>query len=161
MNKRDGNPYIRTYEQVSAGGVVYRGTGTSVEIAIVQVVSEMRWQLPKGIIDEGETSEEAAIREVREEAGVEAELVAPIDTIAYWFTADHEGERRRYHKFVHFFLMSYKSGDVTDHDDEVTEARWVGIKTALEMLDFKSERAVVEKAAAIIAGGEVPAKSDQ
>jgi 8-oxo-dGTP diphosphatase len=57
MNRRDGNAYIPTYEQVSAGGVVYRGAGTSVEIAIVQVVSEMRWQLPKGIIDEGETNE--------------------------------------------------------------------------------------------------------
>ena len=150
MNRRDGNAYIRTYEQVSAGGVVYRGAGTSVEIAIVQVVSEMRWQLPKGIIDEGETSEEAAIREVREEAGVEAELVAPIDTIEYWFTADHDGERRRYHKFVHFFLMSYKSGDIADHDDEVAESRWVTIERALEMLDFKSERAIVEKAAAMI-----------
>ena len=150
MNRRDGNAHIRTYEQVSAGGVVYRGAGTSVEIAIVQVVSEMRWQLPKGIIDEGETSEEAAIREVREEAGVEAELVAPIDTIEYWFTADHDGERRRYHKFVHFFLMSYRSGDVSDHDDEIAEARWVGISAALEMLDFKSERSMVEKAAAMI-----------
>ena len=155
MNRRDGDAYIRTYEQVSAGGVVYRGAGASVEIAIVQVVSEMRWQLPKGIIDEGETSEGAAIREVREEAGVEAELVAPIDTIEYWFTAEHDGERRRYHKFVHFFLMSYKSGDVTDHDDEVAEARWVGISAALEMLDFKSERSMVEKAAAMIAGGKV------
>ena len=152
MNRRDGNAHIRTYEQVSAGGVVYRGAGTSVEIAIVQVVSEMRWQLPKGIIDEGETCEEAAIREVREEAGVEAELVAPIDTIEYWFTADHDGVRRRYHKFVHFFLMSYKSGDVSDHDDEVAEARWVGIIAALEMLDFKSERSMVEKAAAMISG---------
>jgi 8-oxo-dGTP pyrophosphatase MutT (NUDIX family) len=102
MNKRDGNAHIRTHEQVSAGGVVYRGVGTTLEIAIVQVVSEMRWQLPKGIIDEGETREEAAIREVREEAGVEVELVAPIDTIEYWFTADYDGESRRYHKFVHF-----------------------------------------------------------
>jgi 8-oxo-dGTP diphosphatase len=88
-------------------------------------------------------------------------LVAPIDTIEYWFTADHDGERRRYHKFVHFYLMSYRSGDVADHDDEVAEARWVAIRAALEMLDFKSERAVVEKAAVMIAGGEVPAKSDQ
>lgn len=147
MNKRDGEAHIRTYEQVSAGGVVYRGVGTSVEIAVVQIVSEMRWQLPKGIIDDGETSEEAAIREVREETGIEAELIAPIDTIEYWFTADHDGERRRYHKFVHFFLMKYISGDVADHDDEVVESRWVTIDRALEMLEFKSEREVVQKAA--------------
>lgn len=152
MNKRDGNAHIRTYEQVSAGGVVYRDVGTTIEIVIVQVVSEMRWQLPKGIIDEGESTEDAAIREVREEAGVEAELVAPIDRIEYWFTADHDGERRRYHKFVHFFLMKYMSGDVVDHDDEVAESRWVTIDRALEMLDFKSEREVVEKAAEMISG---------
>ena len=146
--------HLPTYEQVSAGGVVYRVDDRAVEIAIVRIVPEMRWQLPKGIIDEGETSEEAALREVREEAGVESELISPLDTIDYWFTAERDGELRRYHKFVHFFLMHYMSGDVADHDDEVAEARWVSINEALDTLDFKSERAVVAKAAAMIQEGE-------
>jgi len=141
---------VRTYEQVSAGGVVYRSSDTGIEIAIVRVVPEKRWQLPKGLIDDGETAEQAALREVREESGIIAELVAPIETVEYWFYAARYGERRRYHKFVHFFLMSYKDGNVDNHDHEVDEARWVTAEDALTMLAFKSERDVVMKAVGMI-----------
>ena len=137
---------VPTLDQVSAGGVVYRTVDTGVEIVIVEMVPEMRWQLPKGIIDAGETNEEAALREVREESGIDAKLIEPIDTIEYWFFANRDGKRTRYHKFVHFFLMSYESGDVADHDDEVAEARWVSVEEALRMLEFKSERDLVRKA---------------
>lgn len=149
MNDSSNDKNIRTLEQVSAGGVVFRINKGTAEIVIVRIVPEMRWQLPKGIIDPGETIEEAALREVREESGIVAELVSPIETIEYWFVADRDGERIKYHKFVHFFLMQYKSGDIADHDHEVDEARWVEIETALEMLEFKSERDVVTKAAAM------------
>ena len=145
MNEADTRP-VRQLEQISAGGVVFRQADESIEIAIVQIVPEMRWQLPKGVIDPGETIEAAALREVREESGIEAEMIAPIDTIEYWFSAEHDGERRRYHKFVHFFLMRFKAGDVGDHDDEVAESRWVTIDEALRLLEFKSERDVVTKA---------------
>ena len=145
MNETDPRP-VRQLEQISAGGVVFREAGQGIEIAIVQIVPEMRWQLPKGLIDPGETIEAAALREVREESGIEAELLAPIDTIEYWFSAERGGERRRYHKFVHFFLMQFKAGDVGDHDDEVAESRWVTIDEALHLLEFKSERDVVMKA---------------
>ena len=149
MNEADTRP-VRQLEQISAGGVVFRQADESIEIAIVQIVPEMRWQLPKGVIDPGETIEEAAVREVREESGIEAEMIAPIDTIEYWFSAEYDGERRRYHKFVHFFLMQFKAGDVGDHDDEVAESRWVTIDEALRLLEFKSERDVVTKAGVMI-----------
>lgn len=137
---------VKTVDQISAGGVVFRLVDNEPEIAIVLIIPENRWQLPKGIIDDGETAEVAALREVREEAGVDAEIVGPLDKIEYWFYADYDGERRRYHKFVHFFLMKYISGDVANHDHEVGESRWVKPADALKMLVFKTEREVVELA---------------
>lgn len=141
---------VPTFEQLSAGGVVYRKNSAAVEIIIVQVVPELRWQLPKGVIDEGETKEQAAVREVREEAGVDADIVGFLETSEYWFTVHRDGELKRCHKFVHFFLMEFKSGDVRDHDHEVAEARWVSVETALDMFAFESDREVVRKAASKI-----------
>lgn len=136
--------------QTSAGGVAYRHTENEIEIAIIQMLPELRWQLPKGIIDPGETPEIAALREVREEAGIECEMIAPIEKIEYWFSADREGVWTRIHKFVHFFLMEYRSGNVADHDHEVAEARWVTPETAFSMLAFESERSVVRTGLGLI-----------
>jgi 8-oxo-dGTP pyrophosphatase MutT (NUDIX family) len=120
-------------------------------MAIVSVKPSLRWQLPKGIVDPGESPEMTAVREVREEAGVETELLALIETIEYWYRAVRYGRPVRYHKFVHFHLLEYRSGDVSDHDHEIEEARWVSFDEAIEMLAFESERRVVEKARAMIA----------
>jgi len=139
-----------TLEQISAGGVAYREVDGTIEIAVILTHPEHRWQLPKGMIDEGETEEQAALREVREEAGIEAELIAPIDRTEYWFMADRDGVRSRFHKHVHWFLMRYVSGDVTQHDHEVSESRWATVDKALELLVFKNEREVVQKAVGLI-----------
>lgn len=96
--------------------------------------------------------EVAALREVAEEAGVEAELIQPIDTIEYWFYAGSGPNKVRLHKVVHFFLMRYLSGDVSDHDDEVNEARWFEIDQAVEILAFKSEKDLVARAKEMIDG---------
>ncbi|HKQ99381.1 MAG TPA: NUDIX hydrolase [Pyrinomonadaceae bacterium] len=151
MSQSTARAKIPTLEQVSAGGVAFRQGETEPEVAIISVLPGRRWQLPKGIIDQGESPERAALREVREEAGIETELLAPIDTVEYWYVSERRGRRVRYHKFVHFFLMEYRSGDVSDHDHEVAEARWVRMSEALEMLAFKSERGVVEKACEMLA----------
>ena len=144
-----GRPF-RTLEQVSAGGVSFRLADSVPEIAIVLMLPDMRWQLPKGIVDEGESVEEAAQREVREEAGIETDLIGPIERTEYWFLANQDGERVRIHKFVHWFLMRYRSGNVDDHDHEVAESRWVDLEDAVKMLVFKNERDVVNKAAEMI-----------
>lgn len=141
---------IKTIEQISAGGAVFRLNNSGIEFAIVSVKPSRRWQLPKGIIDEGETPEQAAIREVREEAGIEAELLDKIETIEYWYFGEYKNERVRFHKLVHFFLMEFVSGDVKDHDHEIAEAGWVSANEAVEMLAFKSERKILEKAVALI-----------
>lgn len=142
----------RVVEQTSAGGVAFRRKGRAHEVALISVRPSGRWQLPKGIVDEGETPEQAAVREVREEAGVETDIVAHVETIQYWYYGERGGERVRFRKRVHFFLLAYRRGDVRDHDHEVMEARWVGFEEAAAMLAFKSEREVLEKARGLILG---------
>jgi len=140
------SPKLPTERQVSAGGVVYRKKKTGTEVAIIKVGPTIRWQLPKGIVDEGETPEQAAIREVLEETGLTAKLESPIETIEYWYVSGGKTGKIRYHKFVHFYLMRYRSGKTDDHDHEVLEARWVPIADAIRLLAFKSERDIVGKA---------------
>jgi 8-oxo-dGTP pyrophosphatase MutT (NUDIX family) len=142
---------ITTMDQISAGGVAFRWKESRPEVAIVCMKPKLRWQLPKGIVDPGETPQVTAVREVREEAGVETDLIKLIETIEYWYRSIKYGKPVRYHKFVHFYLLKYRSGEVSNHDHEVEEARWVSLDEAIEMLDFKSERDVAEKARAMIA----------
>jgi len=141
---------VVTKSQVSAGGVAFRRRGSRIEVALISVGDEGRWQLPKGLVDEGESNEVAAMREVREETGLETEMVAPLDKVEYWYYSTNQKERVRFHKFVHFYLLSYKSGNVNDHDHEVNEARWVEIDEARQMLAFKSEKKIVEMARAML-----------
>ena len=140
-----------TMDQVSAGGVAFRLRDTEPEVAVVSVKPSLRWQLPKGIVDPGESPEVTAVREVREEAGIETELLALIETIEYWYRSVKDDKPVRFHKFVHFYLLRYHSGDVSDHDQEIAEAHWIRFDKAIEMLAFKSERGVVEKARQMIA----------
>ena len=141
---------IATMDQISAGGVAFRWKDSDPEIAIVSVKPKLRWQLPKGIVDPGESPQVTAVREVREEAGIETDLLSLIETIEYWYRSEKNGQPVRYHKFVHFYLLQYRSGDVSKHDHEIEEARWISLDEAIEMLDFKSEREVVEKAREMI-----------
>ncbi len=146
-----GAPPPPVRRQVSAGGVVFRRARGSIEVAIIRPRGTERWQLPKGLVDPGESPEVTARREVREEAGLEGEVVAPIEEINYWYVGtDRDGARVRFHKSVHFFLIAYRGGDVVDHDHEVAEARWATIDEAVALLAFANEKRVVEKAGAMI-----------
>lgn len=136
--------------QTSAGGVVYKREKGQTLVAIIAVGETNRWQLPKGLVEKGEDPSATAVRETREEAGVEGMIEAPLDKIEYWYVGQHEGKQVRFHKIVHFFLLKYGSGDVSKHDHEVNEARWVPIGEAVRMLAFRSERSVMEKAAALL-----------
>jgi 8-oxo-dGTP pyrophosphatase MutT (NUDIX family) len=144
--RKTAAPKVPTETQISAGGLVVRGSGKDAEVALISVGSPPRWQLPKGLIDKGESPETAALREVREEAGAEAEIVSLIEKVEYWYQGTRGTERVRYHKFVYFFLMKYVSGDVADHDHEVNEAAWVPLEEAEERLAFKSEKSIARKA---------------
>lgn len=137
-------------DQVSAGGVVFRRRDTWVEVVIVSVGQQKRWQLPKGLVDEAEEPEITAVREAREEGGVSSEVVKHIETIEYWYAGLEKGIRMRFHKRVHFYLLRYLSGDTKDHDWEVNEARWVPIDDATSQLAFDNERRVMERARELI-----------
>jgi 8-oxo-dGTP pyrophosphatase MutT (NUDIX family) len=136
--------------QVSAGGVAFRKEDEKIWVALTSVGEENRWQLPKGTVGKGESTEDAALREVREEAGLQTELLEHIDRIEYWFYSKNGDQRMRIHKYVVFYLLRFLSGDVADHDWEVNEARWFEIDDAIQALTFESEKSVVMKAKKMI-----------
>jgi 8-oxo-dGTP pyrophosphatase MutT (NUDIX family) len=103
--------------------------------------------LPKGHIEEGERVDEAALREVREETGLEGKLVRKLGDIRYSYRdKSKEGEPIRIYKRVFFYLMRYVRGDVRDHDHEVDDARWFPIAQAMKQLKFATERKMVHRA---------------
>ncbi len=150
-NKSSSKAKILTLDQISAGGVAFRWKNSNPEVVIVSVKPKLRWQLPKGIVDPGESPEVTAVREVREEAGVETDRLDLIETVEYWYRSFRNGKPVRFHKYVHFYLLQYRSGEVSNHDHEVEEARWVSFDEAVKMLAFKSEQEVVEKAREVVA----------
>jgi 8-oxo-dGTP pyrophosphatase MutT (NUDIX family) len=135
-------------QERSAGGVVVRG-----EQAIVIVPTRRGAQgqkvlaLPKGHVDPGETPDQTALREVREETGVEATLVEKLGDVRYFY---QRGGKRIF-KRVTFYLFEYLDGSLEDHDDEVEEARWVPLSEAVEALSYEGERQMVERALSAIA----------
>src|SRR4051812_8101236 len=136
-------PSSATSTEVSAGGVVVRGDDVVVIVPTRRAASGNKvLALPKGHVDPGETPAQAAQREVREEAGVEADLVGELGEVRYWY----QREGRKIPKLVTFFLFTYRSGDVADHDNEVEEARWIPLADAGRTLTYKGEREMVQRA---------------
>ena len=101
------------------------------------------WSLPKGTPIEGESFEETAAREVTEETGLDVVITGPLESISYSFVRDGV----RIAKTVHYFLMEPTGGDLSAHDHEFEEVRWVTFARAASLLTFESERALVELAA--------------
>ena len=170
-NKAITRPHkMRVVEPVSAGGVVYRMVNGSLETVlcgrinsvgatsnlnpadISQSSEEVKWSLAKGTPDPGETLEETALREVREETGLDVEIRQPIKSIDYWF-ADRIG-KVRYHKTVHFYLMVPTGGDPSLHDPEFDVVEWFPFNKALESLQYSNEADILSCAKDLIAISE-------
>ena len=107
----------------------------------------MLWSLPKGHLEEGETAEAAAVREVMEETGITGRVVAPLGTIDFWFVA----EGRRIHKTVHHFLLLATAGELSADDVEVAQVEWVPIAELGDRLAYADERRLVEQVPALLA----------
>ena len=127
-----------------------KGTQVVVIVPVRQAPDGSRvLALPKGHIDPGESALSAAQREVREEAGVATEPLHELGEARYWYRRDG----RTISKSVSFYLLSYVGGDPEDHDDEVEEARWIGLREAQKQLTHASEREMVARAAAYLEEG--------
>jgi 8-oxo-dGTP pyrophosphatase MutT (NUDIX family) len=144
-------------QEISAGGVVVRGAPRLEDEQVVVIIPTRRapdgsrvLALPKGHVDPGETPLQAAAREVREETGILAEPVRELGEARYWYRRDG----RTISKAVSFYLFSYLEGDTDDHDDEVEEARWIGLREAQTALSHAGEREMAVRALACLEEGE-------
>lgn len=147
----EGNDVSRSIKgpEFSAGGVVVRGDEL---IVIVPKRRSAKGQkvlgLPKGHVEAGETATDAALREVREEAGVTARVIESLGDVDYIYRWDG----KRHAKHVEFFLMEYEAGDPDDHDHEVERAYWLPLAQAVREITYEGEREVVSRALSRRAG---------
>ena len=130
-------------QQVSAGGVVTRA-GDPFELCLIRPAARNVWTLPKGWVEPGETHEVAALREIREETGLEGAIDGDLGSIEYWFFS--RDDHVRIHKVVHFFLVRCVGGDTSRHDHEVAEAAWFDVDRALDRMAYPNERQTVRRA---------------
>jgi 8-oxo-dGTP pyrophosphatase MutT (NUDIX family) len=137
-------------DEVSAGGLVVDLRGEVPHGALIGRTDRhgrLLWSLPKGHIEPGETAEQAAVREVAEETGIEGVILATLGTIDFWFIADG----RRIHKTVHHYLLRAVRGELSDADIEVTEVAWVPLPDISGQLAYPDERGLVHTAGRLLA----------
>ncbi len=136
----------------SAGGLVVDLRVARPRVALIgrhDRKGTLLWSLPKGHVEPGETDEQAAAREVREETGIVAEVVGELGTIEFWFTTPEAVV----HKTVHHFLLDARGGELSDDDIEVAEVAWVPLADAAGVLAYRDERALLDQVPALLAGG--------
>jgi 8-oxo-dGTP pyrophosphatase MutT (NUDIX family) len=140
---------VPTKREISAGGVLYRRDDGDIEVVLASRRTrrgELAWGLAKGGIEDDESMEQAAVREVREETGLRGEIEASLGETKYFYV----WEDLRIRKTVHFFLMRHVGGDVDDRDDEMEEIRWFPLERALKRAAYRGEREVLDRAAELL-----------
>ncbi len=125
--------------EFSAGGIVFNKKG---QVLLTKHSQNHHWGFPKGLIEEGQKSEEAALREVKEEGGVEAKILGKIGYSKYIYTF----EKEKIFKVVTYFLMEYISGNPKDHDWEMEDAGWFSPDEALKTLSFSQDKNLLKQA---------------
>jgi 8-oxo-dGTP pyrophosphatase MutT (NUDIX family) len=139
MTKPAAIRYLR-----SAGGVIYRKVGDSVEVALIATKNGSVWTLPKGIIDKDESPEDAAVREILEETGLSGKITDSIGEKSYWFFLKDENAKCK--KTVTYFLLKHVSGEISNSSPEVDEVGWFQIDKAIALITFSSDREILSLA---------------
>src|SRR4051812_26017046 len=132
----------KTRNEHSSGGAVIDLRDGAPFVAMIATRGRTRWGLPKGAVSKGETSEQAALREVQEETGLLADIVGTLDTIEYFFRAGDT----LIHKRVDFYLMQYVGGKLTPQLTEVDDVEWVELSEAIRRASFESEKKLLSAA---------------
>lgn len=135
--------------EFSAGGIVYKKTGGKILILIAQHSQYHGWVFPKGLIGDhkkGEKKEETAVREVKEETGIDAKIIKPLTPVTYWYAFENE----KIKKTVYYFLMEYLSGNIKNHDYEMENVEWIAIDEVYEKLTYSSDKKVWQSAKKLI-----------
>lgn len=153
----EGTRAVGRRHEVSAGGVVWRRNPEdgSLEVVLVRPAGKETWGLPKGHLKTGESVVEAALRETREESGLDVGSPEPLGEISYVYSSHKNpgGSPVRIFKRVHFFLMRFIGGDASGHDKEIAEVRWVKLEHAAEQASYQGEREMLAQARARLARG--------
>ncbi|MCF8552157.1 MAG: NUDIX hydrolase [Candidatus Planktophila sp.] len=141
-------PYAKRVDEVSAGGLVIDATGTMGLLIGRYDLKDLTgkrilWSLPKGHIEEGETPEQAAIREVAEETGITSSITKSLGVIDFWFMAGG----KRIHKTVHHFMFTEVGGTLLAQESEVDEVSWFPLSEIVERLAYPDEKKLIAKSA--------------
>jgi 8-oxo-dGTP pyrophosphatase MutT (NUDIX family) len=144
-------PYAKRVDEISAGGLVIDSTGTKgLLIGRRDLKDQNRerllWSLPKGHIEEGETPEQAAVREVQEETGIESEIAKELGVINFWFMAGGN----RIHKTVHHYLFKETGGKLAPQLAEVDDVGWFPLNEIVELLAYPDEKKLIAKSGDLI-----------
>ena len=149
-------PKLPVRREVSAGGLVYRRRHDGgLELVLIRPKGADAWALPKGHIEQGERAEDAAVREVREETGLEVGHIEPLGDVSYVFSWRDQPEASlvRIFKRVRFFTMEFVGGDSNAHDGEIEEVAWYSAEEACRRASYKDERNLIGKAISLLTRG--------
>jgi ADP-ribose pyrophosphatase YjhB (NUDIX family) len=145
-NSKPKTPYAKRVDEVSAGGLVVDTTG---KLGLLIGRRDLKdasgkrilWSLPKGHIEEGETPEQAALREVQEETGIESIIEKSLGVIDFWFMAGG----KRIHKTVHHYLFRENGGLLAPQESEVDEVAWFPLAEIVERLAYPDEKKLIAR----------------
>ena len=145
-NTKAKPPYAKRVDEVSAGGLVVDTTG---KLGLLIGRRDQKdtsgkrilWSLPKGHIEEGETPEEAALREVHQDTGIESIIEKSLGVIDFWFMAGG----KRIHKTVHHYLFRESGGFLAPQETEVDEVAWFPLSEIVERLAYPDEKKLIAR----------------